>query len=101
MSWIFTFEQDLSGKLSLELGISGIYTDYPDYVFFKRIDIGQRKPGISTAEQLVEGRGLGFRAGLKSVPLFRRQPPPRLQRTRHLFSTRTRSIKGSFTLTRM
>jgi hypothetical protein len=64
-------EQDLSEKLSLELGISGIYTDYPDYVFFKRIDIGQRKPGIST-EQFVEGRGLGFRAGLKWY-LIRRQ----------------------------
>lgn len=64
-------EQDLSEKLSLELGISGIYTDYPDYVFFKRVDIGQRKPGIST-EQFVEGRGLGFRAGLKWY-LIRRQ----------------------------
>ncbi len=57
-------EQDLSQKLSLELGVGGIYTDYPDYVFMKRIDIGQRKPGV-TAEQFVEGRGLGFRAGLK------------------------------------
>ncbi|MBO9153121.1 hypothetical protein ACFOTA_12955 [Chitinophaga sp. GCM10012297] len=64
-------EQDLSEKLSLELGVSGIYTDYPDFVFFKRVDIGQRKPGIST-EQFVEGRGLGFRAGLKWY-LFRRQ----------------------------
>ena len=57
-------EQDLTEKLSLELGVSGIYTDYPDYVFMKRIDIGQRKPGLST-EQFVEGRGLGFRAGMK------------------------------------
>ncbi|MGN7719848.1 hypothetical protein [Chitinophaga sp. 22620] len=72
-------EQDLSEKLSLELGISGIYTDYPDYVFFKRIDIGQRKPGIST-EQFVEGRGLGFRAGLKWY-LFRRQSASNAQGT--------------------
>lgn len=57
-------EQDLSQKISLELGVGGIYTDYPDYVFFRRIDIGQKKPGLST-EQLVEGRGLAFRAGLK------------------------------------
>ncbi len=57
-------EQDLSEKLSLELGITGIYTDYPDYVFFKRIDLGREKPGIST-EQFVEGRGLGFRVGMK------------------------------------
>lgn len=57
-------EQDLSEKLSLELGITGIYTDYPDYVFFKRIDLGREKPGITT-EQFVEGRGLGFRVGMK------------------------------------
>ncbi|MGX5817921.1 hypothetical protein ACWKWU_06980 [Chitinophaga lutea] len=57
-------EQDLSEKLSLELGITGIYTDYPDYVFFKRVDLGREKPGIST-EQFVEGRGLGARIGLK------------------------------------
>ncbi|RPE13372.1 hypothetical protein EGT74_07550 [Chitinophaga lutea] len=57
-------EQDISRKLSLELGITGIYTDYPDYVFFKRIDLGREKPGIST-EQFVEGRGLGFRVGMK------------------------------------
>lgn len=57
-------EQDLTEKLSLELGISGIYTDYPDYVFLRRVDIGQKKPGLST-EQLVEGRGLGFRVGMK------------------------------------
>ncbi|WP_109695272.1 hypothetical protein [Chitinophaga deserti] len=57
-------EQDLSETLSLELGVSGIYTDYPDYVFFKRINIGKENPGIST-EQFVEGRGFGFRAGLK------------------------------------
>ncbi|WP_123864661.1 hypothetical protein [Chitinophaga barathri] len=64
-------EQDLSEKLSLELGVIGIYTDYPDFVFFKRVDVGQRKPGIST-EQFVEGRGLGIRAGLKWY-LIRRQ----------------------------
>lgn len=57
-------EQDLTEKLSLELGISGIYTDYPDYVFLRRVDIGQKKPGLST-EQLVEGRGLGFRVGMR------------------------------------
>ncbi|WP_341838546.1 hypothetical protein WJU16_12000 [Chitinophaga pollutisoli] len=57
-------EQDLSETLSLEIGISGIYTDYPDYVFFKRINIGKENPGIST-EQFVEGRGIGVRAGLK------------------------------------
>lgn len=57
-------EQDLTEKLSLELGVGGIYTDYPDYVFLRRVDIGQKKPGLST-EQLVEGRGLAFRAGIK------------------------------------
>lgn len=57
-------EQDLSEKLSLELGLSGIYTDYPDYVFLRRVDVGQKKPDLST-EQLVEGRGLGFRVGMK------------------------------------
>lgn len=57
-------EQDLTEKLSLELGVGGIYTDYPDYVFLRRVDIGQKKPGLST-EQLVEGRGLAFRAGMK------------------------------------
>ncbi|MGN6508676.1 MAG: hypothetical protein ACTHLD_04365 [Chitinophaga sp.] len=66
-----SLEQDLTEKLSLELGVIGIYTDYPDFVFFKRVDIGQRKPGIST-EQFVEGRGLGFRAGLKWY-IIRRQ----------------------------
>lgn len=57
-------EQDLSETLGLEIGLSGIYTDYPDYVFFKRINIGKENPGIST-EQFVEGRGFGIRAGLK------------------------------------
>lgn len=59
-----SIEQELTQKLSLEFGISGIYTDYPDYVFAKRIDIGQKKPDIST-EQFVDARGLGFRAGLR------------------------------------
>ena len=57
-------EQELTQKLSLEIGVSGIYTDYPDYVFAKRIDIGQKKPDIST-EQFVDARGLGFRAGVR------------------------------------
>lgn len=57
-------EQELTEKLSLEVGISGIYTDYPDYVLSKKVDIGQKKPNIST-EQFVDGRGLGFRAGLR------------------------------------
>lgn len=57
-------EQELTEKLSLELGITGIYTDYPDYYLAKKIDFGQKKPDIST-EQFVEGRGLGFRAGLR------------------------------------
>jgi hypothetical protein len=57
-------EQELTEKLSLELGITGIYTDYPDYVLNKRIDFGQKKPDVST-EQFVEGRGLGFRAALR------------------------------------
>jgi hypothetical protein len=59
-----SLEQELSEKLSLELGVSGIYTDYPDYLLSKKIDIGQKKPDIST-EQYVDGRGLGFRAGLR------------------------------------
>ncbi|WP_343744516.1 hypothetical protein [Chitinophaga sp.] len=57
-------EQDISDKISIELGISGIYTDYPDYVLAKKIDIGQKKPDITT-EQFVDGAGLGFRAGLR------------------------------------
>jgi len=57
-------EQELTEKLSLELGIIGIYTDYPDYYLAKKIDFGQKKPNITT-EQFVEGRGLGFRAGLR------------------------------------
>jgi hypothetical protein len=57
-------EQELTEKLSLELGIAGIYTDYPDYYLAKKIDFGQKKPNIST-EQFVEGRGLGFRAALR------------------------------------
>lgn len=57
-------EQELTEKLSLELGITGIYTDYPDYYLSKKIDFGQKKPNIST-EQFVEGRGLGFRAALR------------------------------------
>jgi hypothetical protein len=57
-------EQELTEKVSLELGITGIYTDYPDYYLAKKIDFGQKKPDIST-EQFVEGRGLGFRAGLR------------------------------------
>lgn len=59
-----SIEHELSEKLSLELGVSGIYTDYPDYLLSKKIDIGQKKPDIST-EQYVDGRGLGFRAGLR------------------------------------
>lgn len=59
-----SIEQELSEKLSLEVGVSGIYTDYPDYILSKKIDVGQKKPDIST-EQYVDGRGLGFRAGLK------------------------------------
>ncbi|ASZ10135.1 hypothetical protein KTO58_25125 [Chitinophaga pendula] len=57
-------EQEISNTMSIELGVAGIYTDYPDYVLSKKIDIGQKKPDIST-EQFVEGRGLGFRAGLR------------------------------------
>ncbi|MFB6455785.1 hypothetical protein ACE38W_10975 [Chitinophaga sp. Hz27] len=67
-------EQELSAKVSLELGISGIYTDYPDYVLTKKIDFGQKKPDIST-EQFVNGRGLGFRAGVR-LYLFSRDLSP-------------------------
>jgi hypothetical protein len=73
-----TIEQELTEKISLELGISGIYTDYPDYILAKKIDIGQKKPDIST-EQFVDGRGLGFSASLrwylvsKQEDLFRAQ----------------------------
>lgn len=59
-----SLEQVLSPKVSLELGISGIYTDYPDYVLLERVDIGQKKPDIST-HQYVDALGLGFRAGLR------------------------------------
>ncbi|UYQ92582.1 hypothetical protein MKQ68_21085 [Chitinophaga horti] len=59
-----TVEQMLSDKLSIELGVMGIYTDYPDYLLAKRIDLGQKKPRISTT-QFVEAQGLGFRAGMR------------------------------------
>lgn len=59
-----SIEQELSEKLSLEVGVSGIYTDYPDYILAKKIDFGQKKPDIST-EQFVDGRGLAFRAALR------------------------------------
>lgn len=59
-----SIEQELSEKVSIELGVSGIYTDYPDYVLAKKIDFGQKKPDIST-EQFVDGRGLGFRASMR------------------------------------
>ncbi|RBL93263.1 hypothetical protein [Chitinophaga flava] len=57
-------EQDISDKLSIELGVIGIYTDYPDYVLTKKVNIGQKKPDVST-EQFVDGRGLGFRVGVR------------------------------------
>lgn len=60
----FSVEQELTSRLSLELGIAGIYTDYPDYILARKIDIGQKKPDIST-EQFVDGRGLGFSASLR------------------------------------
>ncbi|ACU58029.1 hypothetical protein [Chitinophaga pinensis] len=60
----FTVEQELTQRLSLELGVAGIYTDYPDYILARKIDIGQKKPDIST-EQFVDGRGLGFSASLR------------------------------------
>lgn len=59
-----SIEQVLTKKLSLEIGISGIYTDYPDYVLLNRVDIGQNKPNLST-DQYVDAVGLGFRAGLR------------------------------------
>ncbi|NML36400.1 hypothetical protein HHL17_04260 [Chitinophaga sp. G-6-1-13] len=67
-------EQDISDKVSIELGISGIYTDYPDYVLAKKIDFGQKKPDIST-EQFVDGAGLGFRAGLRYYLITREIGP--------------------------
>lgn len=60
----FSVEQELSQRLSLELSVAGIYTDYPDYIFARKIDIGQKKPSVST-EQFVDGRGLGFSASLR------------------------------------
>ncbi|HVI48903.1 MAG TPA: hypothetical protein VM802_28810 [Chitinophaga sp.] len=69
-------EQEVSDKLSIEVGVSGIYTDYPDYVLAKKIDIGQKKPDISTS-QFVDGRGLGFRAGLRWYLISRDALPSR------------------------
>lgn len=69
-------EQELSDNFSLELGISGIYTDYPDYVLAKKIDFGQKKPDINT-EQFVEGRGLGFRVGGRLYLISRDMAPAR------------------------
>ncbi|PUZ26817.1 hypothetical protein GA0116948_102362 [Chitinophaga costaii] len=59
-----SFEQVISKKVSLEAGIIGVYTDYPDYVLLDRIDIGQNKPDIST-HQYVDAVGLGVRAGIR------------------------------------
>lgn len=69
-------EQEISDKISIEIGVTGIYTDYPDYVFAKKIDIGQKKPDISTS-QFVDGRGLGFRAGLRWYLISRDMTPSR------------------------
>lgn len=73
-------EQEISDNFSLEVGISGIYTDYPDYVLAKKIDIGQKKPDIST-EQFVDGRGLGFRVGARWYLISRDMAPNRLAGT--------------------
>ena len=67
-------EQEISDNFSLEFGISGIYTDYPDYVFAKKIDIGQKKPDINTT-QFVDGRGLGFRVGARWYLISREMAP--------------------------
>ncbi|PSL49544.1 hypothetical protein CLV51_101878 [Chitinophaga niastensis] len=69
-------EQEITDKLSIEAGVSGIYTDYPDYVLAKKIDIGQKKPDIST-EQFVNGRGLGFRVGFRLFLISRDMAPAR------------------------
>ncbi|ATL46380.1 hypothetical protein COR50_03885 [Chitinophaga caeni] len=58
------WEQELSNKFSLEFGATFIYSDYPDYLLSKRIDIGQKKPDIST-DQFVEGLGFGARVGFR------------------------------------
>ncbi|MGO4289322.1 hypothetical protein [Chitinophaga sp. RAB17] len=71
-----SLEQEVSDNFSLEIGISGIYTDYPDYVLAKKIDIGQKKPDIST-EQFVDGRGLGFRIGARLYLISRDMAPAR------------------------
>ncbi len=68
-----SLEQVLSKKVSLEAGVSGIYTDYPDYVLLERVDIGQRKPDIST-HQYVNAVGIGFRAGLRWYIFPRNNP---------------------------
>lgn len=71
-----SLEQEISDNFSLEVGISGIYTDYPDYVLAKKIDFGQKKPDIST-EQFVDGRGLGFRVGARLYLISRDMAPAR------------------------
>ena len=75
-----SIEQELNEKLSFEVGISGIYTDYPDYLLSKKIDFGQKKPDIST-EQFVDGRGLGFRASLRWYLISARDDFSRAQGT--------------------
>ncbi|NSL89185.1 hypothetical protein [Chitinophaga solisilvae] len=69
-----SLEQVITDKISIEIGVSGIYTDYPDYVLAKKIDIGQKKPDLSTS-QFVDGRGLGFRAGLRYYLITREIGP--------------------------
>ncbi|MBW8685895.1 hypothetical protein [Chitinophaga rhizophila] len=76
----FSIEQELSEKISIELGVSGIYTDYPDYILARKIDIGQKKPNIST-EQFVDGRGLGFSASLRWYLITRKDDLARAQGT--------------------
>jgi hypothetical protein len=69
-------EQEITDNLSIEVGVSGIYTDYPDYLLAKKIDFGQKKPDIST-EQFVNGRGLGFRVGMRLYLISRDMAPAR------------------------
>ena len=76
----FSVEQELSQRVSLELSIAGIYTDYPDYILSRKIDIGQKKPNIST-EQFVDGRGLGFSASLRWYLVTQRDDISRAQGT--------------------
>lgn len=56
-------EQEFNDKKSIEIGIGGIFSDWPEQLF-NQIDVGQNKPAVSSY-QFNHGSGLDLRAGLR------------------------------------